>query len=179
MTDYIRIPFSSRRECKDTYGLLLTRVDPEANCGFGFEGTIVRPGKNIPWSALWPTPAHPRIPILLECAGSTKPGWGKRTEPTVYILWRFDLDRKDWQELGRSSSRDWTWAIDLRSVAVRALEESLGTAVEIYGDFEAVTNRLDHLLTFELAKIPKTERLRAVGFLYDQFCSRIVRLQLD
>jgi hypothetical protein len=177
--DYVRFPCSSRRECQHLYGKLLTRVDPQAVNGFGFEGSLVRPGKNVPWSALWPTPAHPKIPIYLEYAGSHKAGWGKRKEPDQYILWRFDPGTSTWQELARSSSLNWTWAVDLRPIAIRALEESFGSALVVYGDFEQVVTRLDHLLTFELGKLPESERGRAVGFLHDQFCSRIVRLELQ
>lgn len=175
----VRIPCSSRRNNSNTYGKLLTRVDPQAINGFGFEGSIIRPGKEVQWSALWPTPAHPKIPILLECAGAQKAGWGHRKEPDVYILWRFDPVRKEWGELGRSSSLTGAWAYDLRAPAVRALEESLGTAVEIFGGFDKVVERLDHLLTYELGKLPLEERGRAVGILHDQFCSRLVRFELQ
>lgn len=179
MSDYIRIPCSSRRQCQNTYGKLLTRVDPQADSGFGFEGTIIRPGKDIPWSGLWPTPAHPRIPILLECAGSMKAGYGHRREPDVYVLWRFDPSLKRWGEIARSSSGTGAWAWDLRAPAIRALEESSGSAIAVFGDFDTVVARLDHLLTHELGKLPSSERGRAVGFLHDQFCARLVRLELQ
>jgi hypothetical protein len=177
--DCIRVPCSSHRRSSNTYAKLLTRVDPQAETGFGFEGSIIRPGKEVHWDALWPTPAHPRIPILLECAGSAKPGWGSRREPDVYILWRFDPQVKLWTELARSSSHTGAWAYDLRAPAIRALEESTGSSLAVFGDYEAVVTRLDHLLTHELGKLPSSERGRAVGFLHDQFCARLVRFELQ
>ncbi len=172
----VRIPRSSSRNVKGTFAKLLVRVQADASTGFGWEGTPVRPGSLIEWSELWPTPQHPRVPVLLECAGSVDPRDGaanKRSWPCLFVLWKFDLDQKDWIELARSASLTWTWAIDLRPIAMRAIEESQGAAVEVYGDFAVVVNRLHHLIDFELGKLPLLERARAVGALHDALFARL------
>lgn len=177
--ELVRIPCSSKRNSSIAFAKLLYRVQPEAQNGFGFEGTLLRPGKLVPWSALWPTPEHPKEPVLLECAGAAAGkaagGWRRHGQEDLYILWKFDPVGKKWREIGRSTSDSWTWAIDLRPLAVRALAESKGTAVEVYADFMLTIQRLNVLLDAELAKLPVHERSRAVAVLHDEICSRIVR----
>lgn len=177
----MRIPCSSKRNSSIAFAKLLTRVSADAENGFGFEGTLLRPGKLLPWSALWPTPEHPKIPIVLECAGAIgKPerGWRRQAQDDLYILWRFDPVDKKWRELGRSMSDSWTWAMDLRPLAIRAIEESKGTAVEVFVDFMLVIQRLHVLLDTELAKLPSRERGRAIAVLHDELCSRLVRSEV-
>ena len=175
MDDPVHIPCSSRRRSQRVYAKLLIKVDPDAENGFGFEGTLLRPGKTIEWAALWPTPEHPRIPVLLECASTENPerGHNRHQCEDLYILWKFDLGRGMWIELARTASASWTWALDLRPIAVRALDDSAG--LEVVG-FDQVVSRIDQMLDLELRKLPRQDRARAVAVLHDQFCSRMVHL---
>jgi hypothetical protein len=179
--ELVLIPCSSKRNSSLAFAKLLSRVSPDAENGFGFEGTLLRPGHRVPWTELWPTPDHPKIPILLECAGAASgkaaSGWRRHGQEDLYILWRFDPVDKKWRELGRSVSDSWTWAIDLRPLAIRAIEESKGTAVEVFADFMLVIQRLQRLLDLELDKLPHKERGRAIAVLHDELCSRLLRVK--
>jgi hypothetical protein len=176
--DVVRIPCSARRNSKKVYAKLLTRVDRAAQNGFGFEGTLLRPGKIVPRAALWPTTGHPRIPVLLECAGNDDPERGHRRhhQTDLYVLWRFDSVRTEWKELARSASESWTWALDLRELAARALEESNSPAIEVFVSYDVLAQRLDAMLTRELQRLSVLDRRRAIAILHDQFCSHIARL---
>lgn len=177
-SELVRFPCSSTRASQRFFGKLLTRVDPDAQNGFGFEGTIVRPGSIVPMGALWPTPAHPEIPILLECAGNPKPERGHRRhgQSDTYILWRFDLEIKEWEEIARSSAESWTWAMDLRQVAIRAIEESRGKQIQVFAGMKDVLARMRKVLDVELQSLPVPDRGRAVAVLHDEFCIRLTRL---
>jgi hypothetical protein len=177
-SEMVRIPCTSSRASQRIFAKLLTRVDPDAQNGFGFEGTLLRPGSMVPLEALWPTPAHPKVPVVLECAGVANPQTGhrRRQQGDTYILWRFDPAAKTWSELARSASESWTWAMDLRAIAVRALEESRGKHVEVYSGLSDVLMRLRQILDREILSLPPPDRARAVAVLHDEFCIRMTRL---
>jgi hypothetical protein len=178
-SELVRIPCTSTRASQRFFAKLLTRVDPDAQNGFGFEGTIMRPGSIVAMAALWPTPAHPEIPILLECAGNPNParGHNRHAQSDTYILWRFDPAIKEWVELARSSSESWTWAMDLRSVAIRALEESRGRQIQVFAGLHDVLVRMRQMLDREIQQLPPPDRGRAVAVLHDEFCFRLTRLE--
>jgi hypothetical protein len=171
----IRIPCSSTRRSQQIFAKLLTRVDPEAETGFGFEGTPIKPGQLVEWEELWPTPEHPRIPVVLECAGHPKPlnGHRRAQQPNTYVLWRFDLDREEWDAIARSESESWTWALDLRSVAARAIEESRGKEVQVFHGIEEVVLRVRRLLDTEIGQLPPSYRAKAFAVLHDEFYVRL------
>jgi hypothetical protein len=177
-SELIRFPCSSTRASQRFFAKLLTWVDPDAQTGFGFEGTIVRPGAIVPIERLWPTPAHPEIPIMLECAGNPRPERGHRRhgQADTYILWRFDPERKEWEEIARSTAESWTWASDLRQVAIRALEESRGKQLQVFHGLKDVLARMRHALDSEIQSLPAPDRVRAVAVLHDEFCVRLTRL---
>jgi hypothetical protein len=177
-SETVRIPCSATRASQRFWAKLLTSVDPDAQSGYGFEGSVLRPGATVPLEALWPTPAHPEIPIVLECAGAANPERGHRRnlQANTYLLWRFDPVRKTWSEIARSASESWTWAIDLRPIAIRALEESRGKAVEIFAGMTEVTARVSQLLDVEIRRLPPPDRVLALAVLHDEFCIRIARL---
>jgi hypothetical protein len=176
----VRIPRTSARASQRIYAKLLTRVDPQAQTGFGFEGTLLRPGDVLPLSALWPTPDHPAVPVLLECAGSlSKPATGhaRRSQEDLYLLWKFDAERAQWKEIARSSSTDWSWAIDLRPIAVRLLRESRGAEVQVFAGLQEVCTRLWQALDEEIGRLAPPDQLRAGAALHDQLCFRMLELQ--
>jgi hypothetical protein len=168
----IRLPRTSGRDRSRTFAKLLARVDPEAQCGTGFEGTIMRPGTMVPREKLWPTPAHPKIPIMLECAGPSNPQTGHRSRKAVYILWRFDPLVDTWSEIARSTSESWTWATDLRPIAIRLLEESRGNDVAVYVSLEQAIARACAALDQELKQLGPQDRVRFAGAMHDEVAMR-------
>jgi hypothetical protein len=172
----VKIPRTSARASQRIFAKLLTRVDPDGEAGFGFEGTVVKPGDMLPLSALWPTPAHPKIPILLECAGAVNPksGHGRQDQENRYILWRFHEGRHEFQEIARSASSSWTWAMDLRPIAIRALEESRGKDVAVYVGLDQFIARMGAALDQEIKQVAPPERKRAMAALHDQWHFRYV-----
>jgi hypothetical protein len=165
----VKIPRTAARASQRIFAKLLTRVDPDARWGSGFEGTVVKPGDQLPLTALWPTPEHPRIPVLLECAGAAHPrkGPGRQKDEDIYLLWRFDVERSEWREIARASSTSWDWAIDLRQIATRLLEESRGADAVVYPGLEQWIDRMRAALGAELKQLAPPDRFRAVAATHD------------
>jgi len=171
----VRIPRSSEVRGRPEWGKLLTRVDPEAKDGFGFEGTFIAPGRYVEESELRATPAHPAIPILLECCLLGKVQSGHRRSPMTYILWRYE--NRAWHEIARSEGLSWEWAIDLRPIAIRALEAAHGRKSEpSKPDLEATTVRIAEFLDWELAAIEAVHRAQILAALHDVLAARLSNL---
>lgn len=166
----IRIPRSVVRRDAMSFAKLLSKVSPNASTGFEFEGTFLRPGARIDHAALWPTPQHPRVPVLLECAGSDGTGWGHRRSPLIYILWRYDQDQGEWIELARAVGQAWDWCEVLGPVAARALAEQL--PVRPPPDVGALAQRMARLLDDELGAVAPEERWKLLAIIHDQLAWR-------
>jgi hypothetical protein len=112
----IRLPHSAPSRCSAiTFCELLSKVAPDASGGFGFDGKFFKCGAEVPERALRPSPDFPPTQIVLECGG---PGHDRGT---LYVLWL--LKEGEWCELGRAQSRAAEWALDIRPIAVRALDQ--------------------------------------------------------
>lgn len=172
----IALPRSSPRKAKDCYVKLLRHVDPAAEHGFGFEGTFYRAGKTVTPAELRPTEDYPEIPIVLEAIpGEAHGPPGRRRRDQIYILWRYDRDRNDWCEIGRAMSESWSWAIELRPLAVRALKEAhCSRAIETEADLPAIASRIAETLDHELERLEAADRQRVIAVLHDQFAVRLV-----
>lgn len=116
-----------------------------------------------------------KVPVLLECAGplsgKAERGHRRQQQDNLFILWKFDPVINEWRELGRSHSDSWTWAIDLRPLAIRALEESRGHQVEVSEGFDDAINRIRAWLKDELSKLPEPDRGRAIAILHDELAA--------
>jgi hypothetical protein len=176
--DYIRIPSSTSRRGQPTFAKLLTRVDPSADNGFGFDGTFIRPGKLVPMATLWPTPEHPAAPLLLEYAGAIHPRrtHRRRGDEDLYVLWRFDPEARVWSEIVRTTARCWEWALVLRPVALRLLEEARAPDLEIVRDVESVVSHFSSLLDRVTDRLPSADRGRFLAELHDRFAVRLSAL---
>lgn len=172
----IRIPRSSPVRNRPDWAKLLTSVDPEAQDGFGFEGTFISPGRYVEESELRPTPAHPAIPILLEsCLLGKVVGKGHRHSPMTYILWKWE--NRAWHEIARSEGLAWEWAIDLRPIAIRALDAAHGRKNEPSAkDLEATTIRIAEFLDSELQAIEAVHRAQILAALHDVLAARLSNL---
>lgn len=169
----VRIPRSSPRTCRNDFAKLLRYVDPDAHCGFGFEGLLLRPGSVVTDADLWPTREYPRIPILLEAAlvPAEMPASRRRMEQ-LYILWRYDAAQNRWCEIARARSLSWHWALELRSVAIRALAEQR-TTLHLTINLGEVQQRIASALDRELRSVDFDERWSVLGIVHDQLAGRL------
>lgn len=169
----IKLPCSSARASKQSFAKLLSRVDPEAYNGFGFEGIILRPGRTFTEAELRP-PDFPSTPILLEYVGPSGPKRGHNRNAQLYILWRYEQELRQWVELGRARSVSWEWALDLRPLAVRALREARGSEMQVLPNLVMIAGRIAVFLDTELQPLERSDRERVLAVLHDEFASRIV-----
>lgn len=120
----VRLPLSSPVRSKCTWLRLLQRTNPARYLlDEAWQGALLTPGVSVAESALRPGPDWPSVPVLLECAGVVKSGWGHRRSESLYILWRY-VDGQ-FRELARAVSSDLSWARDLQPLAQRAIDEGM------------------------------------------------------
>jgi len=160
----IQLPRTSRRG-EIAYIKLLTRVDAFALNGFGFEGRLCRPGAAVETEDL------PRPVIALECAGNSGRG---RKQPTLYILWRL-RDDGTWREIARAQAFDWTWAVALRTVAIRELRGPAERLPPV--DLPGITARLVKSLDRELGELSREMRAHLLGGLEVELNARIAAMR--
>jgi hypothetical protein len=168
----VRVPRTSPRNCRTDFAKLLKYVDPDAQCGFGFDGAIVQPGALLTDAEMWPSDEFPRVPILLESAviPSDAPAARKRNQP-LYVLWRYDLGRNVWIEIARAQSESWHWALELRAIAVRALAESR-PLMQSRVDLPEVRARIAAALERELKNLDSLQQWQVLSILHDQLAVR-------
>lgn len=164
----VAIPRSSPRAARGCFTKLLYSVDPDATHGFGFHGTLLRPGARLTVEALRPTPEYPEIPLLLEYGSVPVPG--DRLWAQLYILWRFEVQTHSWRELARTTATAWEWAYELRPIAVRALAR---VAISTPLDHAAIAGRLSVLLDVELGALAPADRVRVLSVLHDELAGRV------
>lgn len=119
MTRTIRIPNSATRRGGIAFVKLLNWVNEPATTGFDFDGRLLRPGQQIDEAELWPSEDWPGVPVLLECAGITEPGWGHRRSSYCYIVWQYDREAGEWREVARTTAVDSEWCYVLGPIARR------------------------------------------------------------
>lgn len=171
----IQLPRGSGSDRRDAYVKLLSRVDPAAWNGFGFEGRFFKCGAWVKESELRPTADYPAIPVLLECSvGAAQGEPGHRRRPHLYVLWRWTPAAHEWRELGRAASLSWDWALDLRPLALRALEGARGVSeasaepAHVIEIAAGITKFLDK----RLDTLEPPERIKLLGILHDHFAAR-------
>jgi hypothetical protein len=165
----VRIPQSrlSRRDMD--YARLLVRIYPRRTMANAFDGVLLKPGSLIDEAALWPTPEYPETPILLEYAGNDHTGRGHRRSNDIYLLWRYERDRKCWVELVRTTSQGAEWIEHLKPIAILELRrDSLPDAFSAAGVSAAVLAALDR----QLELLDPLERHLAMAFVYQEFTAR-------
>jgi hypothetical protein len=167
----IQLPHSSPRNCRNAFIKLLSHVNPEADQGFGFEGKILRPGSVVTEAELRPTDEYPERPVLLEYAQA--PAQGKRghnrTE-SLYVLWSLDAQSNTWRELGRANAVSWEWAVDLRPLALRAMQQR----PQVMPDLLAVEMRIMAVLERELASVAAAQQSLVLAIIHDQIAVAVV-----
>lgn len=153
---------------------LLCSVDPDANHGFGFDGTFFRPGTIVSEADLRPAPEYPATPIVLEQSQAPAQGIpGNLRCYTVTILWRWEPTRNSWRELGRTLSAGTEWALTMRPLAILALAEARGGVVGPAIDESAIARRISAFLDHEVSALPPADRVRFLAIIHDQLAMRI------
>jgi hypothetical protein len=174
----IRIPSSASRSYKGegcVWAKLLKRVDPRASDGFGFEGKYFKCGSFVDAEALWPTPDYPITPILLESAGITgftekgerARGNARRSE-VLFILWRFNLKTREWEEIARAKSDSATWAVEFTPIAMRAIQPPLPAIPANTPDLRLLSEQMCNYTLTQLERLPPEQRPIIVAALHDQ-----------
>lgn len=169
----VKIPRMASRSEQFAYAKLLCKVDPRATDGLGFEGVLLRPGRTIEESELWPTPKYPKVPVLLEYAGKRiveAYGESKALRMGLYLIWRYE--RPAWIQIARAHASGTEWAIQLRSVAISQIALSNGAAVDVLPSLDAIAERVRH----EFESLEVRDRCRLIGLMHDYFAAQLVAI---
>ncbi len=177
----VRIPRTAGRHCTRSYALLVLRVGRNRALR-NFEGRLFRAGALVEESALWPTPHYPRIPLLIEFAGTDglaangKPAHGHNRARDIRILWRFDRERGEWDEVARIASAGSHWYADLAPIVEREL---VAPDVDDVGEARSAAGRLAALIDGALNELTDEGREHALGFLFDEVAARLAQTTRD
>jgi hypothetical protein len=177
----IHIPSSSTRSYTGvTFVKLLRRVDPRASNGFGFEGIFLRPGGFVEGEKLWPDESYPRVPVLLECAGNTgfasdgrKAHGNSARSEVLFVLWKFNLQSRDWIEVARAKSDSAAWACELAPIAGRVIQESLPKQEPV--NPVEIRKQIVSYLSGQLDLVSEDQRQELISVLHDEFACRLAK----
>ncbi len=168
-----RIPKTATRRGAISYAKLLTRVDPQAHDGYGFEGKLLRPGQLI--SGI----DYSKPLIVLECTDiegvhdpASRHYRNRRKWDKLYILWRYERDSKCWIEIVRTQCQH-EWVEVLREPARIALGR---VSWQIVPSVAEKISRIREFLELELRDLEDSQARQVLGELHDQFASRMVKL---
>lgn len=171
----IQLPRGSGARGRKSFLKLLSRVDPDAQNGFGFEGCLLKRGAFVSLAQLQPSDNYPEIPVILEYSVGPAEGIpGHRRAPGLYVLWRWQAENHQWQEVGRSASASWEWALDLRPLAIRALADGRGVSSpgENRANLAEIADTLTVFIDKQLNRLKPVERAQVMGILHDHFAAR-------
>jgi hypothetical protein len=170
----ITIPRTAPRGARRSYARLILRPARSRSLHF-FEGCFLRPGAAVEYAALWPTHHYPVTPLVVEYAGSTgldarnRPARGHNRARDLYILWRFNLVSREWEEIARAISEGPEWYEYFRPIVDR---EIIRRPVDHVAEARAAAGRLAALIDGELNQLADEGRERALSFLYDEIAMR-------
>jgi hypothetical protein len=176
----VRIPRTAARgvansKTERSYALLVLRLGRNRALR-NFEGRLFRCGALVEESALWPAPHYPRVPLLIEYAGresaaaNAKPARGHNRARDIRILWRYDRERGEWDELARILSEGSHWYADLAPIVEREL---VPPDIDHVSEARAAAGRLAALIDTELGALASEGREHALAFLFDEIAGRI------
>lgn len=175
----MRVPRTSpRRPSGLIYAKILRRVAPRAATGFGYEGTFVRPGAEMPLSDLGLADGQ-RALVLLECAGNQGRARGHVRTEQLYVLWSCDLATLEWRELARALAPSWQWAAELAPIARQALREARGPEMDVLPPLADITARIAAVLDHELESLEAADRVAVIAALHDQVAARLASIDLS
>lgn len=162
----VRIPRSSSRRGEACYAKLLSRVAPDAQSGFDFQGTFLRAGGLLPESALWPCRQYPKVPVLLEFAGSDGSGSGHNPSSWLYVLWRYQEGQ--WREVVRTAACSNEWCAVLGPLAASLINKQAKPVA-----IDALADRIRRLLNAEFDRAGPEDRGKVAAIVHDQLAVRL------
>jgi hypothetical protein len=157
-----------------TFVRLIERIRPNEWHPMGIEGPTFKCGIEIEENRLWPAAHFPRIPLLLEFAGILHAGVSRQArQPHTYVLWQYDLARREFRELVRCSAHGIEWLDAIRAPALNALRdpgrESALTAAE-------AAKRVHEAVDAELRYLDFEARGHFISRLYESAACRLAHL---
>lgn len=165
----VSLPRSATSRNAITYVKLIHSVKTDhAFGGYRFEGPLFRPNQTIEEAELRPSPDYPETPLLLECAGPAAPAWGHKRAKQLYILWKYNPSRNDWDEVARTAAADRDWTVDLGPIAKRLVHPK-----PILIDAPRIADRVLVKLEDELEPLERCAQRLVLLAVYDRFASRI------
>lgn len=168
----MRLPISRVKRSQLTYAKLLQRVDPRSRAPLvTWKGRLLNPGSTIPESDLWPDGAFPRVPLIIEFAGSEAPARGHnrhRSDNTV-ILWRYEGGK--FLEMGRVVAPSAMWAMLLEPLVREAMAREAGFSAP--PDMDLIRDRITRVLAAELDLVADIHRARILTLIHDELSGRI------
>jgi hypothetical protein len=164
----VALPRSSTRlQLPEVYCKLVGDVIP--NGPFGtcrFDGKILKPGAAIEVEKL------PRPAVVIECAGQQGIWQRGKKRDYLYILWRFDFSRGEWQELARALARDASWTAVLKQAVWQALHprpELVDIIERSRSVADELVDEIDKRLRSEMPEV----RATALHLVYERVSGRI------
>lgn len=155
-----------------TYAQLILRV---RRSGL-IDGRFFRTGQRVDESALWPAPAYPEVPLLLEFAGSERTGRGHSRSPDIHLLWRYDSTRREFDEIARVRSDGAEWLHHLEPIVRRHIRRPAASPVS---DAREASRRVIAALEGELDLLEDEAHERALALLYNQVAARFAASVAD
>lgn len=170
----VRLPLSRTKRSQATYAKLLQHVDPRSRSPFEWRGRYLRPGSWVLESDLNPDGTYPRVPLLVEHAGSEAPekGWNRHKCDNTVILWRYDRAEGKFEEVGRVAAPAGMWAMLLEPLVRDTLARDV-SGCQVQPDIDLIRTRITRFLAAEFDIIPDADRGRILCLIHDELACRI------
>lgn len=167
------MPLSRASRGQLAYIKLLRRMDPRSRSPFSWQGWLLKPGTEIAEGELWPDGTYPRIPLLLEHAGASKPakGWNRHKSDNTVVLWRYDPPTARFLEIGRVEAPGGTWAMLMEPLIRDWLLKDADP--ETLQDLELLRARIVKFLAAELDPLSDRDRVQVLVAVHDELAGRI------
>jgi hypothetical protein len=140
------------------------------------DGPFFRTGARVEETALWPSPAYPEVPLLLEFAGRDR-GEGRNARghnraPDIHLLWRYDRARREFDEIASARSYGAEWFHHLAPIIRRHIIRPPANHAEAEKAARGASARVLAALEGELDQLEDEGRDSAIALLYDQVAAR-------
>jgi hypothetical protein len=166
----VQLPASSSRSQRSYAHCKLISAIHSPNAGNAcFDGKVFPPGAVIEAREL------PEHAVLVECVGPVKPGSGHKRYPVLWILWKYDWQREEWQELCRTMAVSWEWASLFRAPALAALYPR-PKLYDLKERGAAVAGELVEQIRTRLESEPEPVQANVLASLYDRLAGRIAEI---